>query len=258
MPLTDPDGDGLYTGSVDAPKFPPGPVPRPAEPVSLPVQIAQNNATGMGTFEVIRDLGEVLIDGDKEFSASASFPDTGGPDEEVTVTFELTVDGEVPEGKILRVDTGIADVAHPVFCSTVDLGNLPFCEDGETYSDTFEAAAGSPFSYEYTVSDYDFGGAVETFAGDTRTFNEDDTVSAIYRPGDPGNTVGILEATGVLEKPEATSYQYGTHEIAGEASMDYALRSNIVSLMSTSGSGSAFTTPWGPDSRTGRSRVAHL
>ena len=40
------------------------------------------------------------------------------PEGEVTVTFELTIDGEVPEGRILAVDTGIQDVAHPVFCST--------------------------------------------------------------------------------------------------------------------------------------------
>jgi hypothetical protein len=69
-PLTDPDGDGVFTGSVEVPRFPPGPVPDGAEPVSLPVQIAQNNG---GTVEVIRDFGLVPLDGDKTFRAKVNF-----------------------------------------------------------------------------------------------------------------------------------------------------------------------------------------
>ncbi len=74
-PLADPDGDNLYTGSVEVEKFGPGPRPVPpeTEPVSLPVQIVQ--ATG-----VIKDFGLVKIDGDKTFSASVSFEDDGGSD----------------------------------------------------------------------------------------------------------------------------------------------------------------------------------
>ncbi len=41
VPLTDPDGDGLYTGSVEVSKFPPGPGPPDAQPISLPVRIGQ-------------------------------------------------------------------------------------------------------------------------------------------------------------------------------------------------------------------------
>ena len=96
-PLTDPDGDGLYTGSVDVPKFPPGPAPPDAEPVSLPVQIVQRVAPGE-PFSIIRDFGEVLIDEDKSFSGIISFPDGPGNGEDtVTATFELTVEGEPPE-----------------------------------------------------------------------------------------------------------------------------------------------------------------
>jgi hypothetical protein len=234
-PLADPEGDGVYTGSMDVPKFAPGPAPPGTEPVSLPVQIAQSDASGTGTLEVIRDFGEVLMDEDKSFSASASFPDDGGPDgpgDTVTVTFELTIDGEVPEERLLGVDTGIQDIAQPVFCSTADFDNgLPYCEDGETYGDTFEVPADGPFSYEYTVLDYDFGGVVETFAGDTRTFAEDETVSATYRPGDPDNNVEVIEAAGLLERLEATTYQYGTHELTNEAGeTSYALQSNVVDL----------------------------
>ena len=77
VPLTDPDGDGLYTGSTNVPKFAPG---GPAEPVSLPVQIVQANS-GAGPCNptsVIKDFGQVKIDGDKTFSAGIYFADDGG------------------------------------------------------------------------------------------------------------------------------------------------------------------------------------
>src|SRR3712207_2173762 len=47
VPLTDEDGDGLYTGSTTVSRFPPGmrPLPPDAEPVSLPVQIVQGTGT---------------------------------------------------------------------------------------------------------------------------------------------------------------------------------------------------------------------
>ncbi|MDP8951598.1 MAG: hypothetical protein M3N18_05070, partial [Actinomycetota bacterium] len=157
-PLTDPDGDGVFTGSVDVPRFPPGPVPPDAKPVSLPVRIVQADS-GMGPCNptrAIKNFGEVKIDGDETFETSVSFPEgPGGSNDTVTVTFELTIDGDVPDGKFLSVDTGIEDVAQPVFCSTADFdrGSLPVCEDGETYSDTFETSAGSRLSYEYAVFD---------------------------------------------------------------------------------------------------------
>ena len=74
VPLTDPDGDGTYTGSTTINRFGPGPRPVPAgtEPVSLPIKILQGDGT------VIKDFGVVKIDGDKTFSASVSFEDGGG------------------------------------------------------------------------------------------------------------------------------------------------------------------------------------
>ena len=73
VPLTDPDGDGLYTGAMTVDRFGPGPGPVPpgTEPVSLPVRIA--HATG-----VVKDFGLVRIDGDKTFEASVSFEDGDG------------------------------------------------------------------------------------------------------------------------------------------------------------------------------------
>lgn len=104
-----------------------------------------------------------------------------------TVTFELTVEGNVPEGKLLGVSTGIADAPAPVFCSTASYGaGLPKCEDGSTYTDTFTVLpAGSTLSYEYYVMDYDYGGVVGTFASDTITVTDGQTVSATYRAGAP-------------------------------------------------------------------------
>jgi hypothetical protein len=68
-PLTDPDGDRVYTGTTTVDRFGPGPRPVPpgVEPVSLPVQIVQDS-------EVIKDFGTVKLDGDKTFEASVSFP----------------------------------------------------------------------------------------------------------------------------------------------------------------------------------------
>jgi hypothetical protein len=72
VPLADPDGDGVYTGGTSLDRFGPGPRPVPpgTEPVSLPVQIVQENG---GNIEVIRDFGVVPLDGDKTFSAKVNF-----------------------------------------------------------------------------------------------------------------------------------------------------------------------------------------
>ena len=82
-PLTDPDGDGVYTGSASVPMFPPGGA---AEPVSLPVRIVQGTgqiSTPGGQvrcpepLSVIKDFGLVQIV-DRTLSASVSFPGNGG------------------------------------------------------------------------------------------------------------------------------------------------------------------------------------
>ncbi len=82
-PLTDPDGDGLYTGSQKVPRFPPGPRFVQQEPISLsPVRIVQGSATGATAlgpqFRLIKDFGSVKLDGDKTLTASVSFCDNGG------------------------------------------------------------------------------------------------------------------------------------------------------------------------------------
>ncbi len=84
-PLTDPDGDGLYTGTMTVPKFGPGPRPVPPdiEPISLsPVRIVQGPPTGVSAlgpqFRVIKDFGAVKLDEDKSLEASVSFCDDSG------------------------------------------------------------------------------------------------------------------------------------------------------------------------------------
>ena len=78
VPLTDPDGDGTYTGSLDVPRFAPGPVPPGTQPVSLPVQIVQADSGGSpcNSTTVIRDFGTVPADNDT-FTASVSFEEDG-------------------------------------------------------------------------------------------------------------------------------------------------------------------------------------
>ena len=80
-PLADPDGDGLYAGSLTVPRTSGG-QGGPPEPLSLPVRIVQDGAT------VVKDFGLVRIDGDKIFQASISFDgsEPPPPEEEVTVT----------------------------------------------------------------------------------------------------------------------------------------------------------------------------
>src|SRR5918994_6676639 len=80
VPLADPDGDGVFTGSLDVPRFAPGPVPPPdAEPVSLPVQIveADSGASPCDPTTVIRDFGTVPAN-DNTFRASTSLEGNGG------------------------------------------------------------------------------------------------------------------------------------------------------------------------------------
>lgn len=76
--LTDPNGDGVYEGSITVPKFAPG---GPPEPVSLPVRIVQGPPTATGPvgpeYRVIEDFGTVTAE-DGTFEANVSFCDGDG------------------------------------------------------------------------------------------------------------------------------------------------------------------------------------
>lgn len=208
VPLTDPDGDGIYTGATTTPRFGPGPRPVPpdVEPLSFGVQIVQGTGT-QGSIPgapitVIRDFGVVPMN-DQTFSADVSFPDDGDPGDTVQVMFELTIDGKMPEGQFLDAVLVSGDIAFErvEFCSTSEVAgtDLPSCESGETYSGTVEVPADSVFDFYYNAAQFDESGgpvSMETFYSDTRRFTEDDTVSATYRPDDdPGNGEDTVTAT---------------------------------------------------------------
>ncbi len=119
VPLSDPDADGLYTGSLDVPRFPPGPVP-PAgtDPVSLPVQIVQGTGT-QGSDEssspspgeptsVIEDFGPVQIE-DQTISASVSFEeDRGGNTTPGSNNDDTSDEGGSDDGLLGGAATGIS------------------------------------------------------------------------------------------------------------------------------------------------------
>jgi hypothetical protein len=93
--LTDPDGDGVYTGSMDVPHYPPGPrpVPEGIDPVTLPVQIVTSSEVKHGvplSPELLEDFGQVLMDEDKTFSTTIVFDGPAKPFEPETPKPEPT------------------------------------------------------------------------------------------------------------------------------------------------------------------------
>lgn len=118
----------------------------------------------------------------------------------VDVTFEVTIDGQVPEGRTVTLNfPGTADLGAS-FCSSSPDPSLPTCEDGGTYTATFfsiggggpstgpfTTSAGQPRSYEYQVFSAN-GNLLETLASETITPTQDTTVNVTYRPGGEGET----------------------------------------------------------------------
>lgn len=172
-----------------------------------------------GVYDLSAYLGErVTADGTLTPAnpPGAGFPvldvtdlESAGPPETATVTFELTVDGAVPEGRTF--DLGYRPIGYlnrdfqgVSFCTTdtedpepaprgdssdlLDETTLPVCQDGGAYTDTLEVPVGEPFSFDYLVNgDRDDVrcepgrmGPLEGFYSDTRTFTGDATVSATY------------------------------------------------------------------------------
>jgi LPXTG-motif cell wall-anchored protein len=140
--------------------------------------------------------------------------------ETVTVTFELTIDGEVPEGYSLYLSGNRTDPPSPEpfgreFCHTDRPGEgFVTCEDGGTYSQAYEVPRGSTLSYQYAWRDLyptPGGGApyFGTFFTEQRTFTEDATVSVTYtgteEPGDESATLSF-ELDVECEPPAGTQF----------------------------------------------------
>lgn len=107
-PLVDPDGDGIYTGSLSLPKFAPG---GPEDPITIsPVRIVQGPPTGysgMGPeYRVIKDFGPVKAE-DTTLSAEVSFCDGGASDQYSDAGVSTgTLSGDTGTGRTVLPDTG--------------------------------------------------------------------------------------------------------------------------------------------------------
>jgi len=133
VPLTDPDGDGTFTGSVTVPRFPPGPRPVPpgTDPISLSVQIVQENG---GNIEVIRDFGVVPLDRDRTFSARVNFRRDGRDTEAPEDTAPGTPDGGS------GAPGGASDLTAPENGVDLNEDGSADAADGEVASATSDAA----------------------------------------------------------------------------------------------------------------------
>jgi hypothetical protein len=132
---------------------------------------------------------------------AAALPAFAQQQETVTVTFELTIDGEVPEGYSLYLSGNRIDPPGPEpfgqeFCHTDRPGEgFVTCEDGATYSQAYEVPRGSTLSYQYAWRDlYPTPGGDAPYFGnfftEQRTFTEDATVSVTYTgTGEPPPSV---------------------------------------------------------------------
>ena len=121
VPLTDPDDDGVYTGSTIVDRFGPGPRPVPpgVEPVSFPVKIVQG--TNGEAYRSIKDFGTVKIDGDKTFSASVSFDDNEEPDpDEVSATGRIGQIADFP-GASHAITDEVSGARYFLTSDSVDL-----------------------------------------------------------------------------------------------------------------------------------------
>ena len=133
VPLSDADGDGIYTGSVTVDRFGPGPRPVPpgTQPVSLPVQIAQDS--GNGELEVIRDFGEVPINGDRTFSARVNLKRDQG---DTTPPASDSGSGNSGSGS----SSGAADLSDPANGVDLNADGKTDEADGEVAAATSNAA----------------------------------------------------------------------------------------------------------------------
>jgi hypothetical protein len=138
VPLADPDGDGVYTGSTTLDRFGPGPRPVPpgTEPVSLPVQIVRESG---GNIEVIRDFGVVPLDGDKTFSARVNFKREGRDTETPEDTAPDTPGGGSEDGGS-GAPGGASDLTAPEYGVDLNEDGSTDAADGQVASATSDAA----------------------------------------------------------------------------------------------------------------------
>lgn len=129
VPLTDPDGDGVYTGATTIEdRFPPGlrPLPPDAEPLAFPISIVQGTGTNPNAasespgepISTLKDFGTVPLEEENTFSASFSFEDIedGTSMGETTPTNE----GDPKMGEDLNEDGSVDETDGELAARTSD------------------------------------------------------------------------------------------------------------------------------------------
>jgi hypothetical protein len=182
--LTDPDGDGTYMGSVE--------VTQGDELVIKLVQGAGTADGGQYPGEPSTDLKVVstsdepyVADEDAVISAQASFGGDDQQGDDVTLTFELTLNGDVPEGEGFVLEYPYPSgqsFGDDVFCG---LGaDAPACEGGgKVYRLSLRAQAGSTERFAFARITPAEGDSPEIFFDGSVTANAAKTVRAYYTFG---------------------------------------------------------------------------
>ena len=162
-------------------------------------------------------------------AASPALAQEAQEPETVTVTFQLSVDGQVPGWQHFGVDypVGGEDVRDIPLCTTgTDSGMAaPPCRSGETYAASVEVPAGTPLAFDFVRSDTRT--APERFESTSRTFTQNTTVSAAYHfPGgaaldngaEPDVGAGTQPASPQGHPESAVADQYAATPDGGEGS----------------------------------------
>lgn len=203
--LAQPEGQQAVTGVIERPEPDPGGVPSPAYAITDERTGETHELLSInGSVDLEPYVGErVLVHGrrspgtlPRRFLAEAldvsKIYSLGEDGETVDVTFEIEIDGEVPEGYFfhLEIDPRDSSSRDAFFCGfdrEAGAYHVPrhfeWCEDGRTYRGVSELPADQPISFEYIkiYSDAASGErGYETLYSDTRTFAEDETISVTY------------------------------------------------------------------------------
>lgn len=169
---------------------------------------------------------------------TADGEETTGPEstrqEPVTLDFELTVEGRPPADATFfgQVGSGMRNVREQLTDPDGDgvyTGSVKYAPD-ERDGAAIIQGKGLKYRADGSVSPGDPETVIRDFG--TTAIKGDRTFSATASFGDDGAaSSGPISATGIVERPEMTTYMYGTHAITDEETgTPYALTSEDVDL----------------------------
>ena len=168
------------------------------------------------------------VDGEETTGSEATQP------EPVTLDFELTVEGRPPADATFfgQVGSGMRDVKERLTDSDGDgvyTGSVEYAP-GERDGVAVLQGRGVSYRADGSVSPGDPETVIRNFG--RTAIKGDRTFSATASFGDAGAaSSGPISATGIVEKPEMTTYMYGTHAITDDdTGTPYALASEDVDL----------------------------